>query len=710
MKGMCEYVRKKKEKEKKKTHVPFRLNILFFVVFLLFSGLILRLGFVQIVNGENFRKEVDRTEDVTVSNPVPRGRMLDRHYNVVVDNAPVDAITYTRNQGTKVEEMIETAEKLAAIIQPDVKKITERDKKDFWILKNKKEAEKKITKEEKDLNKADKLSNGDLYSLQVSRVTEAELEQLTQQDLNVLAIYREMASARALTPKIIKNENVTHIELAQVSENLESLPGVDVTTDWDRKYSFNQTLRSVIGNISSIPSEKLDYYLARDYNLNDRVGTSYLEWQYEDVLHGQKEKVKNITDKSGKVLQSVPLSEGARGKDLILTIDMNLQLAVEKIIEEELREKKSQGGRHLLDRAFVVLMDPHTGEVLTMAGKRYSYNKANGKMEFSDFALGNITTSYNMGSSIKGATVLMGYETGAIKPGQSLYDRRLVIKGTPSKGSVSNMGMVNDLTALKRSSNVYMFLTTMKMGGYEYQPNQSLPLSVNQYDEMRYYYSQFGLGVRTGIDLPNEGLGMKGPNSIETGKLLDLSIGQYDTYTPMQLAQYISTIANGGKRVKPHLVKEIREPSNDQDELGPIIREMPPVILNNVDMDTSEVERVQEGFRQVMQENQGTAAGRFRSASYSPAGKTGTAQAFYDGPQTQYRNDSTTNTTLVAYAPHNNPEVAMAVVVPWAYNTNKHSMSQEIGRKVLDAYFDLQKGQPSETAGQDSLVNGEITE
>ncbi len=654
---------------------------------------------MQIVQGESYSKEVERTEDVIVSNPVPRGRILDSNYNVIVDNESVDAITYTRSQSTTTEEMMEVAEKLANIIEPDQSKTTERDLKDYWLLKNPEEAKKKMTEDEIELNEAGELSNNDLYKRQVDRVTESELKELTPKDRKVIAIYREMVSARALSPKIIKNTNVTHEELARVSENLESLPGVDVTTDWNRKYLYDKTLRSVIGNIGSIPSEKLDYYVARGYNLNDRVGTSYLELQYEDVLHGQKEKVKNVTDKSGNVLDTILLSPGARGNDLVLTIDLELQLAVEKIIEEELRQKKSQGGRHLLDRAFVVLMDPHTGEVLTMAGKRYGWNEKEGRMTVSDYALENITTSYAMGSSVKGATVLMGYETGAISPGQNLYDRRLMIKGTPSKGSVSNMGWINDITALKRSSNVYMFLTTMKMGGYEYQPNQSLPLSTDQYDQMRYYYNQFGLGVRTGIDLPNESRGMPGPNSIETGKLLDLAIGQYDTYTPMQLAQYVSTIANGGKRVKPQIVKELRGPSKESDELGHVVQEMSPVVLNKVDMETSEIERVQEGFRQVMQESRGTAVARFKSASYSPAGKTGTAQAFYDGPMKQYSNDPTTNTTLVAYAPHNNPEVAMAVVVPWAYNTNQHAMSQEIGKKVLDTYFNLQKGGSSSIQG-----------
>ena len=126
------------KKKKKKTHVPFRLNILFFLVFVLFSALILRLGVVQIVYGDDYRREIERTEEVTVNNSVPRGKMYDRNLKLMVDNQPLDAITYTRKQGTKQTEMVETAEKLAKLIEKETNKVTERDKKDFWILKTSK--------------------------------------------------------------------------------------------------------------------------------------------------------------------------------------------------------------------------------------------------------------------------------------------------------------------------------------------------------------------------------------------------------------------------------------------------------------------------------------------------------------------------------------------------------------------------------------------
>jgi cell division protein FtsI/penicillin-binding protein 2 len=688
---MCNLLEKKK---KKKSHFPFRLNILFFSVFLLFSILILRLGFVQIVYGDNFKRELARKEDITINNPVPRGKILDRNFKIIVDNVPKSAITYT-NSGASQQEMLDTAEKLAMIIDKKTDKITDRDKKDFWILKNPDLADSKITKQEKNLYNVKKLSDKDLYNIKLERITTNELKQLSGKDLEVLAIYREFSSGYKYSPQIVKNEDVKPDEFAVVSENLQALPGVDTTTDWERSYLFDTTLKSVLGNVTKsdegLPAEQLDYFLSRGYSRNDRVGKSYLEMQYEDVLHGQKSKVRNVTEKDGTVLETQVISDGQRGKDLLLSINMDLQIAVEKIIEEELWNAKGYPGTSLLDRAYVVLLDPHTGEVLTMAGKRINKDKETGKVEIQDDALGTFTTSYNVGSAVKGATVLTGYKTGAITPGTPFNDQGIQIKSTPIKKSWTYLGTLNDIDALKRSSNVYMFHTAIRIGGGHYVYNQPLRLNPKSFDIIRNSFAGFGLGARTGIDLPNEQVGFKGKEKLP-GFLLDLVIGQYDTYSPMQLAQYVSTIANGGYRMQPHLVKEILEPERDTSEVGPVFKEIEPKVLNTIDMKQEWMDRIHLGFKKVFQEPGGTAYNYFLGATYSPAGKTGTAEASYDGPErSKYKEaPQVLNLSLVSYAPSTDPEVAMAVLIPWAYQGEvNNNINFKIGRRVLDTYFAL---------------------
>jgi cell division protein FtsI/penicillin-binding protein 2 len=676
------------KKKKKKSHFPFRLNLLFFSVFLLFSILILRLGFVQIVYGENFKRELERKEDITINNPVPRGKMFDSNYRVIVDNVPKRAITYT-NIGASQKEMLDTAEKLAKLIVKNYDKMTQREKKDLWILKNPEKADAKITKKELDLVKAKKLKDNDIYKLKIERITEEELNTLTPVELEVWSIYLEFSSGYKFTPQIVKNEDVTPEEFAIVSENLQSLPGVDTTTDWDRSYTFDQTLKSILGNVTKteegLPADRLDYFLSLGYNRNDRVGKSQLELQYEDVLHGHKSKVKTITDKQGNVIETEVVSDGKRGKDLVLTVDMDLQLAVEKIIEEELWGLKKTPNTSL--------MDPNNGAVLTMAGKRIVKNPETGQLEMQDDALGTITTTYNVGSAVKGATVLTGFKTGVIKPGTRIDDTGIKIKDTPLKKSYSYLGTLNDVDALKLSSNVYMFHTAIRIGKGNYQYEQPLNLAQNTVEIIRNSFASFGLGSRTGIDLPNESSGLKGSSRLP-GHIMDLVIGQYDTYSPMQLAQYISTIANGGKRMKPHIVKEIREPiDNNTDEVGPVFQEIKPTVLNTIDAEPAWMDRVQLGFKKVFQEQGGTAFRRFTGVSYSPAGKTGTAEAFYDGPErAKFGKEPppVMNLSLVTYAPSTNPEVAMAVIVPWAYQgTTDNGANFLIGRRVMDTYFSM---------------------
>lgn len=686
-------------KKKKRAQVPFRLNILFFVVFLLFSALILRLGVVQIVYGEDYRKEAERTADEVVSTPVPRGKIYDRFHHVIVDNIPKKAITYTRSKTTTPEDTLKVAQKLAQYIVVDksmIDKVTERDMKDYWILTRKDKAEKKVSKEERKKLEKQGLSQKEIdkkiYELTLKRITPADLAEISKKELEVIAIKHQMDSGYALTPQTVKNDGVTDKEYAVVSEHLEELPGVNTTVDWERRYVYGNTFRSVLGNVTKdgegIPRELLDYFLARDYSRNDRVGKSYLEAQYEDVLHGKKAKIKNVVDQSGNVTSIEKIYDGERGKDLILTIDMDLQQRVEKIIEQEIMATKRKGRSPLLDRAFVVMMNPKTGEVLSMAGKLLTRDE-NGKTKFVDFAIGNLTSAYAMGSAVKGAMVLTGFQTGVLHPNTYIVDEPLYIKGTPPKKSWQTMGTINELTALQRSSNVYMFKTAIAIGGGKYRPHRSLSINPEAFTTIRKYFSEFGLGVKTGIDLPNELSGFQGTETGTAGKLLDLAIGQYDMYTPMQMAQYVSTIANGGYRMKPQIVKEIRTPSDNNKELGPIVQSFEPVVLNRIDMKTEYIKRVQEGFRRVMQMPKGTAYAYFANAPYKPAGKTGTAQAFYDGPIKSMRNKPTYNLTLVGYAPYNDPEVAFAVVVPWATQGESDGINNRIGRRILDAYFEL---------------------
>ncbi|ASI78065.1 MULTISPECIES: peptidoglycan D,D-transpeptidase FtsI family protein [Bacillus cereus group] len=689
----------KKQEKKSGRAVPMRLNILFLCVFILFSAMIIQLGKVQIIDGETYKNEVEKRENATVSLSVPRGKIFDREGNPVVDNKSLRTITYTKMKGVKSEEILKTARQLADIIeipQEDIDKLTETDKKDFWMQLNPKLTEKLVSKKEinkfRDKDITGKNLDKKIEELKRKRVTDKDLQDLTDKDVKVLAIKSKMTSGYQMAPQIIKKD-VSEKEFTIISEGLANLPGVDVSVDWERVYVNDGLFRSVLGNVSNsdegLPSEKLDYYLVRDYSRNDRVGKSYIEQQYEDVLHGTKKEVRSVADKQGTAIRTETISEGKSGKNLTLTIDMELQKKVEESIEKILKAYK--GSESMLDRAFVVMMNPKNGQVLSMAGKRLV--EKDGKTEVEDYALGTMTSSYELGSTVKGATVLTGFETKAITPGTYFYDAPMKFKGTREKKSWKEFGNIDDLRALQVSSNVYMFHTALKIAGVDYVKNSSLNIKQEHFDKMRYYFRQFGLGVPTGIDLPNETAGQIGKKDNQPGFLLDYSIGQYDTYTPLQLVQYISTIANGGYRMKPQIVQEVREQTSQKDEIGKVVHAVEPIVLNKIDMKEEYINQVKEGFRKVFQEGDGTGVRAFQKASYKPAGKTGTAQTVYGGESDIGRNEKGErrecyNLTLAGYAPYDNPEVAFSVVVPWVMN-DKSGINSDIGKEVLDAYFEL---------------------
>ncbi|GAA0414437.1 penicillin-binding protein 2 [Agaribacter marinus] len=678
------------EKRDKRKH-PFtlRVSILFLLIFFLFTILIFRLGVVQILNGDSFQAEIDRTTQDTTKMPVPRGRIYDRYHRVIVDNQPLYAITYMPAKGVQAQERLEVAEKLSTFIsmyhgknkQAQLDTLTLRDKKEYWYLKHIDEAKKRLMEKE-----VASMDPSEQYSTILKRINKEEVNDITEEQLNIILIKKELDKAMTLTPHIVKNEGVTPSEFAKVSEHLHELPGINATTDWKRAYPYGDTIKKLLGSITShkegILKDKKDFYLTRGYSPNDRVGKSGLEEQYEAVLRGRKEQMKYTINKRGEIVDSNIVVEGQQGKDLVLTIDIALQEKVDQIVRDELKaiiKKYPYENRHMED-ALAVVLNPKTGELLAVSGQHYD-RKQNA---FRNTAYKALYDQHIPGSAVKGATVLAGYQSAVIAPGDTFYDKPLKIKGTPEKSSYtdSSLGLLNDQDALKRSSNVYMFYIALRMGGeYHYQYNQPVTFQKEAFQEMRNYFSQFGLGVQTGVDYPYEGTGYKGPNPV-AGNLLDFAIGQYDTYTTMQLAQYVSTIANDGLRVRPHFLKEIRLPNPSEKQLGSLFKSVNTDVLNRVEMSQSQIKRVQEGFRRVYQEPGGTAYREFGDKSYNPAGKTGTAENEINGNYTE-------NLTLIGYAPFDHPEVAFAIVVP---HTGKgEHVNNKIGERIMDAYFELKE-------------------
>lgn len=705
--------RKEQPRVKLRKNISFRMNFLFFAIFILFSVLIFRLGFLQIVKSEDYIRLLERTEEVAVNTSVARGRIFDREGRILVDNEPKNAITYTKMSTTTSEEMLTIAKELANIIEKDTDRVTKADKIDFWILNNREKALAKVTQEERSAIAKDRTltkteQQREENRLTRERITEEEYNNLTPYEFEVLAIYRDMMAGYAFSPQVIKSGDVTPEEFAMVSERLGDFPGVNTTTDWDR---VRKSSTAILGRTTTpsegIPRSHLNHYLARDYSRNDRVGRSFLESYYEELLQGQKTIVKNIKDRTGKVIENKTIREGLPGKDLVLTIDTELQLELEKIISDKLMQLKSGPNSKYLDRAFLVMLDPKNGDVLSLIGKQIIRNADTGKLEIRDYSFGTFTTRYEIGSTVKMATLLAGYEHGGASVGEVKIDELMRMRGSKDKGSIFNRSFsnripMNDIEAIGRSSNVYMFKTAMAIGGTSYTYNGPLRIDLDAFDKMRSSYSALGLGTTTGLDIPGEVGG--NPGKKVSYSLLDLAIGQYDTYSPIQLAQYVATIANDGYRIAPRLVKEIREPSPDGETFGRLIQQMQPEVLNRIPNTDREIEQVKKGMHYTYYGKNGTARGLFSGRDFDAAGKTGTAETFaYDeNLKTVFQ---TISLAHVGFAPFDNPEVAYAVLVPHV-STNKSrptTATNDLAQAALDKYFELKAKKEAESKEGDVL-------
>ena len=677
---MLKRLKEKSNDEKVRNTMNRRINFIFGLVVFIFAIMVLRLGYLQIAQGSHYKQLIKNDENITVNESVPRGRIVDRNGKVLVDNASKMAITYTRGRKTSQKEMLETAKKLSSLINMDTDKITDRDKKDFWVTLHPQKA-KDLMKKEQSMLEDGSISQEQYDEQQRKKIGKKQLSELSKKDLQILAIYREMNAGSTLDPQIIKNEDVTEKEYAAVSQQLSKLPGVNTSMDWDRKYPYKDTLRGIFGDVSTstegLPKELTEQYLSKGYSRNDRVGKSYLEYQYEDVLRGKKKQMKYTTDKSGKVINSEVINPGSRGHDLQLTIDIDLQKKVESLLDKQIAKLRSQGAKDM-DNAMIVVQDPKNGDILAMAGKQISKN---GKL--TDYDIGNFTAQFAVGSSVKGGTLLAGYQNNAIKVGEQMVDEPLKFQGGLTKRSYFNKNgrvTINDKEALKHSSNVYMFKTALKLAGDPYYSGMPLPSDISMAGQkLRKGLNQVGLGVKTGIDLPNETNGQIEPLTNNPGNYLDLSIGQYDTYTPLQLSQYVSTIANNGYRIQPHIGLSIHDATN-KDELGPVKRKVKGNVLNKVNNSQKEIDEVQDGFKMAFNEKDGTGYASFKDTVVPSAGKTGTAEVFQDG-------EPRVNSTYVGYAPIKDPKLAFSIVYtnqpvppPWLNGG-------DLGRDVINYYY-----------------------
>lgn len=667
---------------------PFlsRLNVMMIGIFVLFAMLILRLSYLQLVQGDMFSDLVNATETTIVEESVPRGLIIDSEGELMVSNEALPAISYTRGQDTSGEDIAQTAQNLAKYISVDFEDVSDRDLQDYFVATNTDVINDRLTDEE------ESAADDEIYEIQVSKVSDDDLNNMSDEDKEAATIFAKMNAASSLSTVMIKNDGVTTEETAVVAEHSAELPGVNVTTDWKRTYPQDSLLRSLLGSVSSteegIPSDQRDYYLAKGYALNDRVGESYIEEEYEEALRGSKTTYETEVSQEGEIVNSEQTYAGEMGNTVQLTIDSEYQAELEAYATQYLKAATTEANNSI----YIVVSDPDTGAIIALVGK-----KKDDDGEIVDDALGTISNVFQSGSVVKPATVAAGYGEGILEVGSDneITDEPIYFSGTPVKaswwftsGNDSAPRVLTVKQALAQSSNVYMIKLAMAIGGVNYyEPYMDLSeLDTDAvYNTLRSYYAEFGLGVSTGIDLENEATGIIGEDTGNPGNSLDLAFGEFDTYAPIQLNQYISTIANGGTRYALHVLDKIIAPTEDEETAkdGATVYEYEPTVLNELSITDEMLAEIQEGIWSVVHTSTGLGNALLSDFPVEVAGKSGTAVIV---------NNELENATWAGWAPYDDPEVAVSIVTPGT--TPGVSLSaQAAAPDVLGLYYNIDEYQ-----------------
>lgn len=633
----------------------------FIFLIIIFSIIFYRIYNINYLN-KNYYTNIlnNKTTTYVYGLTSPRGRILDSNGKVIVDNKGIKAIYFNEVNGLKLSDKINIAYSLASIIQIEEASIDNIKK--FYLVTN--NTDDLITEEEKELFHQRKISIEQITKLKMERI---DLTNITENDKKAAQIYYLMNKDYKYQKKEIKR-NVTETEYAKVMEaNLKGITGEII---WERYYPYNDTIKSILGTIGTIPLEDKDYYLNLGYSLTDEVGLSYLENVYESTLKGEKAIYKPNNDGTLKLIK-----EAKQGNDVYLNIDMDMESELIKETEEEMLKAKNSKNTDYFHDIYLAVGQPSTGNIKALLGLRYNENG-----EFSDITSNIISSAFTVGSVVKGATIAVGYNNNLITPGKYITDSCVKLYSVPQKCSFKRLGSINDLTALAYSSNYYQYLIAIGLTGNKYYNNIKLGASEKEFNIYRKTLASYGLGNLTGIDLPNESSGQKG-KTISDDLLLNIAIGQYDTYTDIELLQYINTIATGN-RLKLNLMNHIQ---NKQE----IINKNEITQLNTLEITTDNLNRVRMGMQKVISEGTGKGA---LSMDLDPVGKTGTSESFYDRDGDGITDTKTISTSLAVYYPLENPKYSMAIIAPnISYETDEkaytYPITKHISKKMTDFLF-----------------------
>ena len=495
--------------------------------------------------------------------------------------------------------------------------------------------------------------------------------------------------------------NITRESEQQIREQNAEFPGITIVTEPMVSYTSGTLASHILGQLGRINEEELkgkeDIYEA-----DDLIGKTGIEYIFEEYLKGKDGKKQIDMTVDGTVTEEYVVEEAIAGSDVILTIDANLQKVAEEALKTNIQkiangEFKDQSDA---DAGAIVVMKVDTGEVLAMAsypdyepelfvtGISKEKNEEYQNSGTAPLVNRAISGEYAPGSTYKMITAITGLETGVITTTEKINDTGVYPRGhNPVCWYYTSYrrghGYLNVSDAIKHSCNYFFYEVGYRTG----------------IENLYKYSTYFGLGQKTGIELPSEKSGNAAhaenvPNNGQwyVSDTLSSAIGQsYNNFTPIQMAKYISMLANGGKNIDVTLIKTIQKADGTEvskEEIDNFVSQKlgTTETTEQISINPDNLQAVLEGMRGVTSESGGTAYSYFRNFDIEVGGKTGSAQAGRNG-------EEITNAWFVGFAPYDDPEIAVVVLVE---NGGHGGYTAEAARDVIAQYFGMNETQINE--------------
>ena len=683
-----------------------KYNILSMCVYILGIVLLVQLFNLQIVNGQEYREQSNTRLTRESILKAARGNILDRTGNPIVSNSMGFRLDLYK---TKVDNQTlnETISNIISILEKNGDKYYDNlpilvepfgfNSQDEEYLKN----WKKKNQINEDASAEDCFFTlKEKYEIQSNDITQTR---------KIMAIRYEISQNGYSSTKAVEIcGNLSRNSVMELSEKNAQFAGIDIVTEPLISYTSGSLASHILGTVGKITQEELEG--RKDtYDMNDLIGKTGIQYVFEDLLKG-KNGIRQIDmDTEGTVTGEYIEQEAVAGADVVLTIDSNVQAITEKALKDNIIKISSGGfsSRSDADAGAAVVMNVKTGEVLAMASypdyepqlfiDGISNEKYNEYQQTSALYNRAISGAYAPGSIFKMVTAIAGLETGAINTNTTIndtgvypYAHKPVCWYYTEYGR--GHGYLNVSNAIKHSCNYFFYEVGNRIG----------------IDTLEKYAKYFGLGKKTQVELPSEATGKVASKTIADsenrswylGETLSAAIGQsYNNFTPIQMAKYISMLANGGKNIDVTLIKTIIDGSGNEMSRQEIDEYVNKKLNfnsddNNEDLNISpdNLKAILDGMKGVTSESGGTAYSTFAGFNIEVAGKTGTAQV-----------GNKTNGWFAGFAPYDNPEIAIVVVVE---NVTHGGYTAEVARDIFAEYFGMNASKIVES--QEAIPSNQI--